>query len=417
MRIGWATPINVRSAIGKYSVFACSELRHRGHGVDIIRTETGPELELDALPCDLRIVDADRCSVDDYDVLVMNFGNHAPYHAGMLPLLAKRAPVGILHDIELRHFEWGLLQRHGMALPRLTGIELDASQPSGDLVDPAARPLLATCAAMTSGAVIHGPHYLSTVSAYCPGPVHIIPLCFPDVGTGAPAPSTTSALRVTIFGHINEHKQPRRVLKALASIRPDTGPVELHLAGEIEDHYRASLEEQAFALQIDPPVFHGYVSDGELQAILDGSSAICCLRYPVTEGSSASLATALYRARPLIISDIASFSIVPDDLAYKVSYGTDPEDVAAALRTIFADPEEAAQRAARGSDWAHKRFSAAAYIDALEPLLMEAPALEQSARAARELIPPLLAPNGQRLMPAVKAFSGVLDWMAAAQSN
>ena len=61
---------------------------------------------------------------------------------------------------------------------------------------------------------------------------------------------------------------------------------------------------------------------------------------------------ALFRSRPLIISDVASYSMVPDDLAYKISYGEDPEDLAAALMQIFSKPEEAEAKAVKARAWA-----------------------------------------------------------------
>lgn len=416
MRIGWATPYNVRSAIGKFSQIVCEELQARGHAVEIIRIEAGDERALEQIACDIKVVDAANCAVDGYDVLIVNFGNHAPYHAQAVALMAQRAPLAIFHDMEMRDFEWGLTDRHGLHLPRLAGVEPEtAGDQLSDMVDPAARPLLATLAAMSCGAVIHGPHYRETVAAYCPGPVEVIPLCYPDTGEARTAARPRPGRRVTIFGVINEYKQPGRVLEALALLRTRLGPVELHLAGAAEDRHRIALTNQAKALDLVPPIFHGYVSDEELQTIIEESHAICCLRYPVTEGGSASLVTALFRARPLIIADIASYSMVPDDLAYKVSYGDDPHDLSEALMAIFADQDAAEERAARARDWASDRFSAHSYVDRLEPLLGSIGHHVSLARMARDLVPAITTPGDEPSLVAVSAFAEVLDWMEASQ--
>ncbi len=418
MRIGWATPFNVRSAIGKFSRAVGEELDARGHEVEIIRVESGDELELEGVDCDLPIVDAASCNVDDYDVLIVNFGNHAPYHAQVGALLAQRAPLGIFHDMEMRDFEWGLLHRHSLRFPRLVGVEAELKGESlSDLVDPEARPTLATLAAMTCGAIIHGPHYRETIAAYCPGPVEVIPLCFPDTGTERAASFPSPGRRVTIFGVINDNKQPGRVLEALARIQPRLGQVDLHLAGAVEDRVRRALSDQAKRLGLKSPVFHGYVSDGALQAIIENSHAICCLRYPVTEGGSASLVTALFRARPLIIADIASYSMVPDALAYKISYGNDPLDLAEALMDIFTNPGAADAKAVKARDWASGRFSAGSYVDALEPLLRSIGSHASLARTARDLVPAITTPSHEPMLVAVNAFAEVLDWMEASQSD
>ncbi len=415
MRIGWATPFNVRSAIGKYSLFVCDELRSRGYQVEVIRTETGPELEMRALDCELQVVEASTCDVRDYDVLAVNFANDAPHHAQILSLLARRAPLGIFHDNEMRSFERDLYSRHHVRLPTLIGGEHEPAESSNDLVDPAARPILAVLAAMSCGAVVHGPHCRETVSAFCPGPVELIPLCFPDTGKARKAPPRSPGRRVAIFGVITDRKQPQRVLRALAMIRSRVGAIELHLAGECAEDLRASLVEQADELGATRPVFHGYVSDERLQEILEDSHAICCLRYPVTEGSSASLATALYRARPVVISDIASFSLVPDETAHKVSYSEDPQDLADALSRIFATPGVAEKKAANAKKWAAKAFSARSYADALEPLLLSIKNGSSLTHAARKLVPAITTPDHEPMPASVHAFANVLDWMEASQ--
>ncbi len=420
MRIGWATPFNIRSAIGRYSRMVCEELQKRGHEVEIIRTESGAELTFDVLEFDANVIEAAAADVDRYDALIVNFGNHAPYHAGMIHLLGRRAPLGIFHDMEMRDFEWGMTHRHAMTIPRLIGVvqELAAGGHS-DMVDPANRPLLATLAAMTCGAVLHGPHYRETIADYCPGPVAIIPLCYPDTGDGratseaGPGPD----LRVTIFGVINENKQPGRAIEALAMLRERLGDVELHLAGAVDEQVRAALSEKAATLGVSPPVFHDYVTDSRLQDIIEGSRVVCCLRYPVSEGGSASMVTALYRGRPLIVSDIASYSMIPDDLVSKVSYGNDPGDLAEALFAILSDPVAADTRAADAREWAEDRFSAHAYVDAFEPMLQASQSVALVTRAALQLMPAVTTGMHEPLPVAIDGFAAALDWMDSSQSS
>jgi glycosyltransferase involved in cell wall biosynthesis len=414
MRVGWATPFNIRSAIGKFSRFVCEELTSRGHEIEIIRIEPAPDLHVAPLETAIPIVNAADCNVSDYDLLVVNFGNHAAYHAEMLGLIAQRPPLGVFHDIEMRHFEWGLQYSHGVSVPRLIASEGDTAA-DADLVDPQARPLLGAFAAMTCGAVIHGPHYQHTVAEHCPGPVELIAFCYPDTGNIRASLLQAPIPRVTIFGMINEHKQPRRVLRALGLLKDRSRPIELHLAGHVDDDYRYDLIEEAHTLGIGLPIFHGYVSDEDLQDLLELTHVTCCLRYPVTEGSSASLVTALHRARPLIIPDIASFSLVPDELAYKVSYGEDPRDVAEALHEIFSRPDEAQQKGWDAKNWAEDRFSACCYADALEPVMRSVQKHEPLVRAARKLVPAVTSPSNEPIMPALQAFSHVLDWMEASQ--
>lgn len=416
MLIGWATPFNNRSAIGTFSRFVCDELASRGHEIEIIRTEVGPAAAAPPLDSDLRITNVETCNVHRYDVLAVNFGNHAPYHAQALNLSARRAPLGIFHDLEMRHFKAELAAHHGVRLPRFIDSEADAPEVGGrDLVDPDARPLLGLFTAMCCGAVVHGPHYLPTVSHYCSGPVGVIPLCFPDTGRARTPRARPNGLRVAIFGVITEHKQPDRVLRALAALKFKFGSIGLDLAGACSDELRASLTQSADELGVARPLYHGYVSDETLQDLLEDADAICCLRYPVTEGGSASMITALHRARPVVIPDIASFSLVPDEVAFKVSYSDDPTDVAQALERIFAAPDKAGRKAAKAARWARRSFSARAYVDALEPLLHSIKEGSRLTQAARALVPIVTTPEHEPMLVAVQDYADLLDWMEARQ--
>lgn len=416
MRIGWATPFNVRSAIGTFSKVVCDELARRSYDVEAIRIESASELAIEAIDSDYPVVPAAYVDVLSYDLLVINFGNHAPYHAHSLELLSKRSALSIFHDAEMRDFAWGMTNWHGVALPLLPGFELDDDGKTLDpLVHPDAAPLLRTIAGMSCAAIVHGPHYAKTVASSCPGPVEVVPLCFPDTGSRQAAPSKKVNRRVTVFGVINEHKQPRRVMRAVARLGQKGGPVEVNLAGSIEPHFKEELIKEARALKIPSPVFHGYLSDGDLENLLESSQVICALRYPVTEGGSASLITALYRGRPLIVSDVASYSIVPDELVTKVSYGEGIDDLADALETIFNDPAAAEAKARKAREWASDKFSAASYVDALESLLASAIRRSILTDLSRDLASAVQTPGNEPMLEAVKSFGQVLDWMRSSQ--
>lgn len=418
MRIGWATPFNTRSAIGRFSQIVCEELVARGHEIDVIRIESEAELQLDRLPSVCTVIEAADCDVDEYDILIANFGNHAPFHSALLRLITKRAPISIFHDAEMRDFEWGMLQGHGITIPLAPGIvEEQLNDDAQDIVDPLARPLLGTLAAMSCGAVVHGSHYRGTVTSYCAGPVHDIPLCYPDTRLTRTTPQPSPGRRVAIFGVISEHKQPGRVMQAIAMAQRHTGEIELHLAGAIEEHYREKLLSEADALGLVPPVFHGYLSDEALEDVLGQAHAICCLRYPVTEGGSASLITALYCCRPLIISDVASYSLIPDDLVSKVSYGDDVADLSAAIEQILEFPVEAEERASQAQRWALDRFSAKSYCDALEPALLSIEAHATIARVASGIVHAFPTPDGEGTPMTLIAAAEVLEWMRTSQKR
>ncbi|RVT39822.1 glycosyltransferase family 4 protein [Sphingobium algorifonticola] len=410
IRILWATPFNVKSAIGTFSSEVCNELMRRGYSIQIMRIESGTEAALPALPIDALVWGSDDPIPLDIDLVVINYGNHAPYHAGALRLAAAYPALSIFHDAEMRHFAAGMIERHQIHVPSLYGPS--GKDPHGldfDLVDPDARPLLLSLSALGACSVVHGPHYLAAVAESCPGPVEVIPLCFPNIGAADAAPSRSPKLSVTIFGIISRYKQPDRLLKAIAMLSEDFGAIEIHFAGTIEDWYRDALTGIAMDLGIPSPIFHGYLPDKELSNLLHQSTAVCCLRYPVTEGGSASLITALYHARPLVVSDVASYALTPDDLVYKVPYGDDVNSLAQALREIFNNPQTSDAKALAARDWARNNFSASAYVDKLEPLIDTSLAMMPALLACRQLATTACYAGGEVMLPALKQIAEVVN--------
>jgi glycosyltransferase involved in cell wall biosynthesis len=399
MRILWVTPFNTRSAIGTYSREVCEELVSRGHDIRIMRVESGAEAHWPPISTTIPILGPDDAIPTDVDLVIVNYGNHAPYHAGTLRIAAERPAIAVFHDAEMRHFEWGMRDRHQILIPTVMGEDVLQKMVAEkiDMVDPDARPLLTTLSAMASGAIVHGPHYHPTVAAACPGPVEVLPLCFPPIET-TQAKHEDTTRRIVIFGVISPYKQPDRLLRAVSELQAEFPAIEVHLAGTIEAHYRSELTELAAKLGIAEPVFHGYLSDQDLSAVLARSDAICCLRYPVTEGGSASLITAMYQGRPLIVSNIASYSMVPDSLVHKISYGDDVGDLVAALRGIFLDPARANQMALQGRDWAGVTYSSATYVDRLENFIARVMYALPVVQALRQMASHAICPDG-RVMP------------------
>jgi glycosyltransferase involved in cell wall biosynthesis len=229
--------------------------------------------------------------------------------------------------------------------------------------------LMALLASLAGGAVAHGQHYLPTLSASCPGPVIALPLCYPDMGSVAPKPSTGGEVVIVTLGMINANKQPDRVMHAMARSQLLRGRARYRLIGPIESAQAQRLNALALDLGLQPPEIFGWVSDKRLFELLSEADVVCCLRYPILEGGSASLISALYSARPVVVGNAGAYADVPDKLVSKVSYGLDPDDLCLALEAICADRAGADARASRAKLWAEHTYSAEAYVDGLVPHL------------------------------------------------
>lgn len=382
MRILWATPYNVNSAIGRYSRMAAGELAARGHRVEILRIEdeTGAALPpLDQAfplhgPAALDPAQLER----DYDLAVVNYGDHMPFHAGALALAAATPALAVFHDANMENFLWGLRQRY-------PGVDALLARWPAPAESEAPERLLALLAALAAGCVAHGPHYVERLRASCPGPVSQLTLCYPDIGAVPPAPDATGAFVVGCFGMINPNKQPERILRALAADPALRARARMRFIGPIQDGYREHLSARAAELGLSPPDFHGWVDDAQLCALIAQTHLLCCLRHPVTEGGSASVITALYSARPIVVNDVGSYSDIPDGLVRKIADGDDPAPLAAVMAQIAGDPQTAEAAAAKAAEHARTRYSARVYVDALEPLLAAALARTPVLRAARRM--------------------------------
>ena len=115
--------------------------------------------------------------------------------------------------------------------------------------------------------------------------------------------------------------------------------------------------------------------------------------------------TALYQGRPMIVPDIASYSMVPDDLVLKVSYGEEIEDLTAALRMVFDNPAEARRTAQKARDWAAATYSPSTYVDALVPILDQVILDLPIHKAMRQLSEKAVAPNGAPMTAALISMS------------
>jgi len=186
-------------------------------------------------------------------------------------------------------------------------------------------------------------------------------------------------------------------MRAIASSEDWKAKAVYRLVGPIEDVQRSYYEELAKELGIGAPQIYGRVNDEELFELLSTSNVVCCLRYPVSEGGSASLITALYSARPIIVPNFGSYADLPDDLVWKVSYGDNLDDLAAVLSLIESNRAAAERRGHTMKAWAQTTYSAQTYVEKLLPLIGSAinatPRIEAGRTIGRALTALDVAPD------------------------
>jgi glycosyltransferase involved in cell wall biosynthesis len=382
LRIAWASPWNERSAIAQFGAEIVGELTARGHTVDILRTETGEWLQLPPRPAPGQILGAGHLDGPwlrrNYDVTVVNLGDHFGFHGAAVERLAGLGAVAILHDAYYANLVAGTFAGWYDAEPGLRRIvqatygraAMPAGHPYWLPMDDmrTQRSMLEWFAGPNIGAVVHAAHYAGPVRAVCPGPVAEIPLAFADPGVPPPKPIGDS-LTIVAVGHVNPNRCVEQVIRAIGGSPELRRRCRYRLIGPCDDAERARLSRLAADLGVQPLEFVGWVADADFADALGQADVICCLRNPVLEGASASAVIGLFSARPMLVSDHGCYGEIPDGLVAKCAPGQEERDVARHLTAILEDPAAAQAMGRRARAHAATHHSAGAYTDALLPFL------------------------------------------------
>lgn len=406
LRLIWAGPWNERSSIGLFGTEIVRELVDRGHYVEVLRTEVGADLLLPPRPAAGPVHAVGARSIADlireFDGIIVNLGNHYPFHGAAVPILQETAPLVILHDAWMGHFVEGWRNTAGDDAWRVDRLLCGlGDDPSG----------LSPLCALASGAVIHAPHYRAAVETACPGPVATIPLSLTFEAIPPPRP-IGERLVVTTIGHVNSNKRAREVIRALGSSERLRDRTLYMLVGPVESEERARLLALARRVGAPEPHFTGWVPDEVLRTLMTGTDVFCCLRYPALEGGSGSLIFSMLSARPTLVSDHASYAEVPDGLVMKCTPGQEAAHVLHHLETILDDPATAKVMGERAREYALHRFAPATYttmlLQALDTATRALPAIRTARGVGRRLAEIGMRPGDPAVERMEAALAGLL---------
>ncbi|PZW45973.1 glycosyltransferase involved in cell wall biosynthesis [Humitalea rosea] len=364
MRIALVTPYNQRSAISSWARLVAFELHQRGHEVTIIRAES-MEPSMDA-PLALPPLDAPGaivagCDIEpaqlvaEHDAILYALGNHFGHH-GEVPRLLLDAPgVVVLHDTDMSDFRngWAFLRGESEAPPAALSPEA----------------LLGWFAARATGAVVHANFYAAAVRQFARGPVAVLRLSFPDLEVPPPrARKADAPLIVATIGDANANKRHDIVVEAIGQSDMLRGSLRYRILGHAQPERMAELSARAEALGVEID-FSGWLSHADLQAAVAEADVLCCLRWPVTEGSSGSAILGLLSGRPVIVPDVGSFRDLPDRFVMRVPAGDEFEAVTRHLSIMLRHPEVGPALGASARAWARETFHPAHYADGVLALL------------------------------------------------
>ena len=386
MRLLWLSPLHGHSAIARFSELVLRALQKAGCDIAVGSTEVGPSpapprpfLDHWSVPANV-IADLD----DQFDAIIVNFGDHFPNHGLGLDALGRDRVIGIFHDADMVNFGNGM---------RAAGRSVDLLPPDGE-----GRAVTAAIAKRCSGAVAHASHYRDVIEA-CDGPLTAIPLAW-TLPYGAAAVEHTDGgddlrpdepLRLVTFGNINPNKCADRVIEAIAKDDALRARVNYRLVGAIDADERERLTAMASTAGVRLTVL-GPVDDDALHEELRRADMISCLREPVLEGASASAIEAMLHGRAVLVSDAGFYVDLPDECVAKVPAATEAAAIGAVLARLADDKEQRDAIGRRAQAHATEAFAPARYAQALLRLIDEmrissayAPTLDRMADALTAL--------------------------------
>jgi glycosyltransferase involved in cell wall biosynthesis len=367
-RVAWVSPVPpALSGIADYSAELLTMLADT---LDISLV-VSPGATVDPLLSRFPVLRPDQAIRDHeqrpFDLFVYHVGNHER-HVYMLDLMRRYSGLTVLHDIALGGLalkaqetgEWfgtiaGTLEAEGSSLA--TAVRSGKADHDQIVRDATLNgPVLAHSEAV----IVHSASSWSRVRGMTAVPVFRVPqgVAAGDVRSQeacrrALGLSSSDFLIVTL-GEVTTSKRIDRVLAAIAGLPSDVRDrTTFMVVGGAPPSLRAELEALATRLGIGHGVrFTGRVPLEDFGSF--GCAADVCvqLRYPVRGETSAALLRALAAGSVCLVSDVGSFSEVPDDVALRVA----PDDrEVARLTELFArlhdQPHLARQLRHRAGAW------------------------------------------------------------------
>jgi glycosyltransferase involved in cell wall biosynthesis/ribosomal protein S18 acetylase RimI-like enzyme len=365
VKLAWFTPLGARSAIAEFSVHVTAALAEQVH-VEIWAVDADARShETPLVVHDARDAAASPRALDRFDAVVYNLGNFARYHGAIVETSRLRPGTVVLHDRTYHHLfrEYWRERSHDARFAAVLAesygdagrdYALTAASPGPwDDEAAAAFSFLEEAVGNAEGVVVHSRSQAALVHAAWAGPLSTLFLpSYPsdwDAIAHRDERHGPRALLLTI-GDVNPNKQIHLVLDALRRNEELARRVRYVVAGSYDgaSRYFAQLQSLAESLDVD---FRGYVSDAEFAALARQTDVFVNLRYPNSEGSSASLMRQLPYGKPVLAYSSGVYGEMPKGTLALVET-LEPDAIATAITRLLDTPALAETIGERGRGWA-----------------------------------------------------------------
>lgn len=124
---------------------------------------------------------------------------------------------------------------------------------------------------------------------------------------------------VVCAGYLEPSRRLEEIVHAVAHLKQRKIPARAKFVGQISKDYRKYITQVASELKIPGLVaFEGFVEDSDFIRAMAEAAVVVHLRRPTMGETSATSLRALALAKPLLVSNTASYAEIPDDCAWKV---------------------------------------------------------------------------------------------------
>lgn len=405
MRLALVSPLPpAPTGIADYTVDVVLALRG-SHSIELFHDQPkvaeglpAPAFPIGELPA--------RAAANAFDAVVYQMGN-APAHDFMYGWMERVPGAVVLHDLVLHHsFARRYLEsREAVAYaadPSDRGKKEQADRAhqsflaaveavypgqgerlkdahfntAGDLL-PYAFPLFEPALTSARAVGAHNTFMVEAIAAARPD-LACVPLAMPvqlaPVAEGAAADFRAkhglgeAHNVVGCFGLMTREKRIETVARAVARIAELHPEARLLLAGHVSDPgWLAELLARTGASR--RAIVTGRLDEREFMAAIAATDAVAHLRYPTARETSAALLRVMAVGRPVVVSDIANQSEIPNDVVRRIDFTDEEGDLTRALYSLLRNPEEARAMGRRARRFVETAHSSARTLETYERLL------------------------------------------------
>lgn len=359
---------------------------------------------------DIEIFDSPAKSFDParFDAALYHIGNN-PHHDFVYETALRHPGFVVMHEANLHHLVAHLTITRNDWDAYVAECEFDSGSAALEFAyrvrnlevgpDYEGVPMTKRLLGVSKAIIVHS-HYVAGLvrEQGFKGPVATIPhgVWLPETNRNAVREELgldDSETLIGAFGYIKPYKRIAESLRALRRLVRVEPRVRMILVGEPHPEFPVDQLIRTLGLREHVRLI-GHADIERFVGYMGACDIILNLRFPTVGETSGSLQRALGLGKAVIVSDVGSFSELPDDICLKVAPGAGEEDlIFEFLNVLVANPELARAMGRRAKEWVARECNWAAvakrYADFIQdpaaapaPPEIPKPEIAQAASAA-----------------------------------